>query len=154
MRIRMTMAAMLFATMLVGCAATPDQGELVASLLEADTEFARQSVQHGAAAAFDQYVADDAVSLPATTDANSGRTAIVDSLRALDSGWVLDWTPVHASVSDDGSLGYTWGRFALYRKDTPDSKVVGKYVNVWRRGPQDIWRVIADIRNQKPPAYD
>ncbi len=154
MRLRGMMATILAAMVLFGCASTPDNGEMTAALLEVDAEFARYSVKHGAADAFDKYMADDAVSLPTQTDAIHGRENIVESLRPLDDGWVLDWTPVHATVSDDGSLGYTWGRYELYKKEAPDGKLVGKYLNVWRPGPQGVWRMIADIGNQKPPVHD
>ena len=154
MQLRGMMVTSLAAIALFGCASTPDNVEMAAALLEVDAEFARYSVEHGAADAFGKYMADDAISLPTRSDAIHGRENIVESLRPLDDGWVLDWTPVHATVSADGSLGYTWGRYELYKKDTPDKKLVGKYLNVWRPGPQGDWRMIADIGNQKPPVQD
>ena len=150
----MVLAATLAMVLLFGCASAPDKGEMTAALLELDAEFARYSVKHGAAEAFNKYMADDAVSLPTRSDAIHGRPGIVESLRPLDDGWVLDWTPVHATVSDDGSLGYTWGRYDLYKKEAPDDKLVGKYLNVWRSDQNGSWRMIADIGNQKPPVHD
>ena len=154
MQLRRTMTITVASIVLCGCASTPDQGEMAAALLEVDTEFARYSVQHGAAAAFEKYMTDDAISLPAQSDPIHGRPNIVESLRPLDDGWTLDWTPVHASVSDDGSLGYTWGHYELYKKESPDARTIGKYLNVWRPGGQGSWRMIADIGNQKPSVQD
>lgn len=136
------------------CASGGDTASHVESLLAADADFARYSREHGAADAFDRFLTDDAIELPRDADAVEGRLAIVDRLRALDDGWVLDWTPVHAESSVDGSLGFTWGRWALYRSDTPESRSIGKYLTVWRRGPDGRWRAAADIGNQKPPVPD
>ena len=139
---------------LAGCANGGDPAREAEALLATDADFARHSRAHGAAAAFEAYLADDAVELPREGDAIRGRAAVVDGLRALDDGWVLDWTPVHAESSDDGSLGWTWGRYELYRRDTPHAKAHGKYLNVWRRDEGGRWRVVADIGNVAPAAPD
>ncbi|MGI9263939.1 MAG: YybH family protein [Gammaproteobacteria bacterium] len=140
--------------LLTGCASAPDKEAMAAALLQVDAEFASYSVEHGAAAAFERYMADDAVSLPANSDPIHGRPNIVESLRPLDDGWTLDWTPDHASVSGDGTLGVTWGHYVLYKKESPDARIVGKYMNAWRPGEQGSWRMIADIGNQKSPVDD
>ena len=139
---------------LSACASGGDPATHVESLLETDAEFARYAREHGAADAFDRFLTDDANELPTDADVVAGRPAIVDRLRALDDGWVLDWTPVHAESSADGSLGFTWGRWDLYRSATPDSRSSGKYLTVWRRGPDGRWRAAADIGNQTPAAPD
>lgn len=140
--------------LLGACASGPDPAKEVEALLGTDAAFARYSREHGAADAFDRYLDDDAIQLPDEADVVHGRVAIVDGLRALDDGWMLDWTPVHAEVSGDGSLGWTWGRYELYRRTTPDAKSTGKYLNVWRKGKDGQWRVAADIGNQTPAADD
>ena len=139
---------------LSACASGGDPATHVESLLETDAEFARYAREHGAADAFDRFLTDDAIELPTDADVVAGRPAIVDRLRALDDGWVLDWTPVHAESSADGSLGFTWGRWDLYRSATPDSRSSGKYLTVWRRGPDGRWRAAADIGNHTPAAPD
>ena len=140
--------------MQLGCVSGADPAGETERLLETDHEFARYSREHGAADAFERYLTDDAVQLPNQGEVLHGRVAIVDSMRALDDDWVLDWTPVHAEVSADGSLGWTWGRYELYRGATPEAKSLGKYLNVWRRGSDGQWRVAADIGNQAPPVPD
>lgn len=144
----------LLAGALVGCASGGDPARDAESLLAADADFARHSRAHGAAAAFGAYLADDAIELPRDGDAIVGRAAIVDGLEPLDDGWVLDWTPVHAEASSDGSLGWTWGRYELYREDSPHAKQRGKYLNVWRRDADGRWRVAADIGNVTPTVPD
>jgi ketosteroid isomerase-like protein len=141
-------------TTLGACASGGGAAAHVESLRAADAELARQSLARGAADAFDARLADDAIELPPGRGAVAGRTAIVDGLRALDDGWVLDRTPAHAEASADGSLGWTRGRYALYRRDTPHARETGEYLTVWRRGRDGRWRVAAEIGNPSPAAPD
>jgi len=140
--------------LLAACANGPGPAQNVEALLALDGEFAHYSRMHGASAAFERYLAEDAIQLPNDRAEVTGRASIVDGLRALDDGWMLDWTPVHAELAGDASMGYTWGRWELYRTENPGTKILGKYLNVWRRGPDGRWRVIADIGNQQPPIPD
>jgi ketosteroid isomerase-like protein len=151
-RIRLGLAAATL--LLAGCAAGTGPDLQADALLALDLEFARYSVANNVSSAFDHYLADDAIQLPRQREPVVGRAAIVDGLRALDDGWVLDWTPDHAELATDASLGYTWGRWELYRTDNPETKLLGKYLNVWRRGPDARWRVITHIGNQQPPVPD
>lgn len=138
---------------LAACAPTRGPDSEARDLLLEDQAFARTSIEKGAAAAFGEYLAPDAIQLPERGDAIVGRTAITDNLAPL-ADYVLDWTPEGAEASDDASLGYTWGRYRLYRKDNPDVVQVGKYLNVWRRSGDGRWRVVADIGNHEPVAPD
>lgn len=138
---------------LAACAPSRGPDSEARDLLLEDQAFARTSIERGAAAAFDEYLAPDAIQLPERGDAIVGRTAITANLAPL-ADYVLDWTPVGAETSHDGSMGYTWGRYRLYRKDNPEVVQVGKYLNVWRRTGDGRWRVIVDIGNHEPLAPD
>ena len=138
---------------LAGCA-SGDPAAYVEELLAADANFAREAGARGVADAFDAYLTDDAIHLAPPGQPVEGRAAIVDNLRALDDGWALDWEPAHAEASVDGSLGWTWGRYALYRIETPQARQTGKYLTVWRRDRDGRWRVSADIGNPDPPVPD
>lgn len=141
-------------TTLGACANGGSSAAHVESLRAADAELARLSLARGAAYAFDARLADDAIELPPGRAPVAGRPAIVDGLRALEDGWVLDRTPVHAEASADGSLGWTWGHYALYRRDTPQARETGEYLSVWRRGRDGRWRIAAEIGNPSAAAPD
>ena len=138
---------------LAACAPSRGPDSEARTLLQQDQAFARLSLDQGAAAAFAEYLAPDAIQLPERGDAVVGRNAITEGLVPL-ADYVLDWTPVGAEASHDATLGYTWGRYRLYRKDNPEQVQVGKYLNVWRRSEDDRWRVVADIGNHEPVAPD
>ena len=122
-------------------------------LMEQDRAFARMSVAEGAAAAFRAYLSADAISLPERGDAVAGVDAIAEGLEPM-ADYTLDWAPVAAESSQDGTLGYTWGRYRLFRRDNPDEVQVGKYLTVWRRTADGQWKAVADIGNHEPVAPD
>lgn len=61
----------------------------------------------------------------------------------------LVWTPMRAEVSRGGDLGYTVGQYRVVGVDTAGVRrsVVGMYVRIWARQPDDSWKVEMEIRN-------
>ena len=131
----------------VGCA-SPHRP----SLLETDRQFSAYSVAHNAPAAFDAYMAENALSLPAGDEPITGKQAIVESLAPLKAG-TLAWTPRQEVISRSGDLGYTWGTYEYWTTATNGQSRVsyGKYVTIWRKQPDGSWKAILDTGNQSPP---
>jgi ketosteroid isomerase-like protein len=69
-----------------------------------------------------------------------------------DSTRILDWRPVTAQVSDDGTMAYTIGTWNFHErgKDSAASAESGHYLTVWRRQADKSWKVLADIGTQHP----
>jgi ketosteroid isomerase-like protein len=113
-----------------------------AALLAADRAHAR-------AADFMSAFADDATYLHPGAALVRGKDAIRSALAG--SPGPVTWTPEYADVSDDGTLGYTYGW-------TRQRDLQGKYLACWRRQPEQPWRIIAYTRTQpatggaRPPA--
>jgi ketosteroid isomerase-like protein len=64
----------------------------------------------------------------------------------------LTWSPSKVEVSDDGTLGYTWGRYDFTSKDK-DGKVAtstGVYLTIWRRQADGAWKFVYDGAPQVP----
>jgi len=55
-------------------------------------------------------------------------------------------------VSQDGTLGYTWGRydFTTHGKDGKDSTDTGVYLTIWRRDASGAWKVAYDGSPELP----
>lgn len=83
--------------------------------------------------------ADDAAYLHPGAPIVRGR----DAIRAIvtDSLGPTTWTPEYADVSDDGSLGYTYGW-------TRQGDLQGKYLACWRKQGDQPWRIIAYTRTR------
>ena len=104
------------------------------------------------AEAFFHFMAPDGFQLPSGERPVVGPQAIRDRLSGREK-IVLSWIPQSAEVSSSRDLGYTWGIYTVERK-TPEGLMrlgSGKYLNVWRKQPDGVWRVLVDIGNEDPP---
>jgi ketosteroid isomerase-like protein len=112
----------------------------------ADSAFAALSVAHGAAPAFYQYAAPQAISLGSGKDFVIGPAAIRDDQAAgAVAGQTLDWTPVAGGAGASGDLGWTVGEFRFTApQEGKTLTVAGKYLTIWSRMPDGSWRYVAD----------
>ena len=119
-------------------------------LLDRDYEFARTSVKKGPAAAFYLYLADNAMQLPEGSLPIYGKNAIYETMKG--DHYDLLWTPVKADVASSGDLGWTWGKFVVVvrNSDGTETKMYGKYLNIWRKQTNGKWKVIVDMGNAIP----
>ena len=121
-------------------------------LLKTDQAFAASSLDQGTAAAFYANMSEDALQLPANAPPVIGRKRVRDRLEALGAE-VLDWTPQHAEVSRSLDLGWTWGEWRLYQSAASKNVIAhGKYLNVWKRGFDGVWKLAVDVGNQAEEA--
>ncbi len=141
----------LSALLLAACDGPLDRSGLRSELLETDRAFAARSVEAGAARAFEEFLAEDALQLPDGQPPVEGRAAIVAALEDTGDGWVLAWEPQTARVGDGGRMGWTWGTWELRPAEAGDAEPrYGKYLNVWQRGRDGRWRVSVDMGNGSP----
>ncbi|HZZ19361.1 MAG TPA: DUF4440 domain-containing protein [Opitutaceae bacterium] len=69
-----------------------------------------------------------------------------------DPTFSLTWSPSKVETSQDGTLGYTWGRysFTTHGKDGKDSVDTGIYLTIWRRDSNGAWKVAYDGSPELP----
>lgn len=122
----------------------------------ADKAFSAASAKEGSNAAFLAYMADDGRMFGTGNEAPIyGKAAAAERFKTSGNGDpktnVLSWTPEHAEVSQDGTLGFSDGRWTFAGSGM---SAAGHYVTVWRNvGGQ--WKVAADIATTDPrPAAD
>ncbi|HKC42128.1 MAG TPA: hypothetical protein VKC15_21475 [Gemmatimonadales bacterium] len=108
-------------------AGLPDRERDRAALLEADR----------AHRAF----ADDAMYLQPGARLVQGSSAIRRLLDGASEPEPATWTPAYADVSDDGTLGYTYGWTQLGDQG-------GKYLACWRKRGNGPWRISAYARTK------
>jgi ketosteroid isomerase-like protein len=122
------------------------------SLWEADIAFAAASREQGAARAFYEYLAPDALSLPMGELPVRGRDAIRVQILTTMRG-SLSWTPEYAEVSQSADLGYTWGTYVFHSEadEERSQTLFGKYLTVWKKQSDGSWKVIVDTGNESPP---
>ena len=116
----------------------------------ADSIFAARAGVKGAAVAFPEWAAPDAVTFAASGELNVGPMRIGAALAGDASDW--KWGAVAAGAAGDGSLGWTVGQATITSKSTSGATDVykGKYLTLWRRLPGGTIRFIADGGSARP----
>jgi len=117
-----------------------------------DREFAAASVSMGAAAAFREYLLEDALQLPAGSQPLRGRENIYAEMLKAGDGYSLNWEPQEGQVAASGEFGFTWGTYTVEVANAGGSggeprRRTGKYLNVWKKDDRGRWRVLVDTGN-------
>jgi ketosteroid isomerase-like protein len=97
------------------------------------------------------YYADDASAFPFNAPIATGKEQIQKVWTGLMAmpGFSLSFGPTKIEVAKSGDLAYDVGTFELKFNDANGSPTteIGKYVVVWRKQPDQQWKVVADIFN-------
>jgi ketosteroid isomerase-like protein len=143
-----TYAVAIFLALATGAAAAPKD-----EMMAADNAFSDMSVAKGSHAAFLATMADDALLYDGDHPPIMGKAAAAAYYAEAEKknpGYKtqkLEWTPVSAEASTDGSLGYTHGTWSLSatKPDGSPFALKGYYVTEWRRAADGTYKVVADI---------
>ncbi|GAB3903963.1 hypothetical protein GCM10028803_33220 [Larkinella knui] len=112
------------------------------TLVNSEKKFAQFARDSTTKAAFLAYLAPDGI-LFNKGKVTNGREFLEKS---PENPGKLTWQPVAADVSVSGDLGYTTGPWESRPKTLADKPTgFGHYVTVWKKQPDNNWRVALDI---------
>jgi ketosteroid isomerase-like protein len=116
-------------------------------LMDTDRAFARATAERGVEGWLDFHLAT-AQNIPEAGPVAVGHEAIRESMTAFlaDTTRAFMWEPVFADVSDDGTMGFTYGDWSVTLRATDSLELRGRYLTVWRKDA-GRWKVTADIGN-------
>jgi ketosteroid isomerase-like protein len=139
---------------MAGCATVPSMERQEELLLQVDREWAAAAAEGKDVERIVSFWSDDATVFPAGAPVVHGKPAIRAFVQQslATPGFHISWRSDRASVSTDGTVGYTTGTNAL-TVPGPDGKtmtVAGRGVAVWRRLPGGEWKCVIDIWNSGP----
>jgi hypothetical protein len=141
------------AALLVGCGpetddGTPRGGAFELELMAADRAF-NEATQARGSSGWVSFFDPRGSMIQANRGEIRGLDAIGEAIAGLDEpGFTLAWEPLRAEGADDGTLGYTVGRYVstvVLAADTIISR--GLYVSIWRRQPDGSLKVVMDLGN-------
>jgi ketosteroid isomerase-like protein len=125
-------------------------------LFDLEARFAKDVLEKGGAG-FAAWFADDGVALGNGAAPLIGKVAIAKSANWSPQDYQLTWTPTDAMMGPSGDMGYTWGHYEGRSKDANGNPVLtsGRYITMWRKEPDGIWKVVLDAgANEAPAAGD
>jgi ketosteroid isomerase-like protein len=147
-------AAVAVFLLCLGCRPAVDVTRETAALLQADRAWAQVAAAGGRPDSVLAYWTEDARVAMAGAPLVRGKPALrqmVTSSFAVP-GFRITWTPDSAVVAASGDLGYTTGTNEVSMPDSTGkvTKVVGRYLTVWRREADGRWRCVEDYTSPGP----
>jgi ketosteroid isomerase-like protein len=143
-------------TPLVATAADkPDKAKLKAELAKMEDEFCAMAAEKGILAAFEHFAAPDVAFVDTDPRKFRGLEAVRQRMGTDQPGVKLTWSAYFTDVSDDGTLGYNYGRYESRRPgpDGNESVRTGWFLSIWKRQPDGSWRYVMDNgAPDRPPA--
>jgi ketosteroid isomerase-like protein len=152
---RVQLALCLVLTVAASCRTAVDTAKEGQTLLARDREWARLSSAGKSPDSVLAFWTEDARVVMPGQATLQGKAPIgqmvTSSLRT--PGFHVTWTPDTAVVSEGGDLGYTTGtnEFTVPDSAGKTTKIAGRYLTVWRKGSDGIWRCVEDYSTPLPP---
>ena len=118
----------------------------------ADSEFSRDATRLGTGAAFGRYAADDAQIFSPLGEFVTGPGPITASFSPPIGKSSFAWHPVEGEMAKSGDLGFTVGN-AVFTGEREDGTPVirySKYLTVWKRQRDGVWRYVVDGGSARP----
>ena len=144
---KILLPALFFCAALSASAATvPDKAKLKAELAAMEDSFCTMAKEKGIRASFEYFAAPDVAFLDTDPRKWRGLEAVRHRIGPDKPGVSLTWSAYFTDVSDDGTLGYNYGR-SEYRRPGPDGKEIvstGWFLTIWKRQPDGTWRYVMD----------
>jgi len=135
-------------------AATPSRADAEKALRDMEAKLGA-AVAAKDSQAFLALWAEDAAMFPPGEPVVVGKEKVLAEWAPIltDPGVSLTWSPQAVEVAGSGDLGYTYGTYLWTGKgaDGQPARRNGKYVTIWRKGPDGKWRVVVDLGTPSDP---
>ncbi len=134
--------------------AAPDKNQLKAELVQVEAAFSAMAQEKGVLAAFEHFAAPDAAFIDTDPRKFRGAAAVRERMGPDQPGVKLSWSALFTDVSDDGTLGYNYGRYESRRPGTDGKDIVrgGFFLSIWKRQPDGSWKYVMDTgAPDRPP---
>lgn len=135
--------------------AAPDKDKLKAEVATMEDAFCAMAKEKGINAAFAHFAAPDVAFIDTDPRKFRGPAAVQQRMGPDQPGVSLTWSAYYTDVSDDGTLGYNYGRFESSRPG-PDGQAIvrgGWFLSIWKRQPDGSWKYVMDTGvPDRPPA--
>jgi ketosteroid isomerase-like protein len=127
-------------------AATTNKEKFKAELAAMEDAFCAMAREKGLLAAFEHFAAPDVAFVDTDPRRFRGLAAVRERMGPDRPGIALTWSALFTDVSDDGTLGYNWGRYEWRGPGANGQPLVrtGFFLTIWKRQPDGTWRYVMD----------
>jgi ketosteroid isomerase-like protein len=125
----------------------PESRETVkADIYKTEKAFEKMVLEKGVAQAFYYFADENAVILRANDSIIKGKENIKKFYSTKPANATINWTPDFIEVSNDGMLGYTFGKYVwkLKKADGTISESKGIFHTVWKKQADGTWKYVWD----------
>ena len=133
-------------SILSSCNKKIDKESVKKEIAETEKAFEKMASEKGIAEAF-YHFADENAAIKRNNDIIAGKQNIKDFYNKENLiNATVNWSPDFIEVSDDGTLGYTYGKY-LWRIEDEDGKIQelkGVFNTVWKRQKDNNWKYVWD----------
>ncbi len=151
-----TLRLLLLLTLLAGLAhaTAPDKAQLKREVAAMEDQFCALTKEKGLLAAFQHFAAPDVAFIDTDPRQWRGPAAVLQRIGPDQPGVSLTWSASYTDVSDDGTLGYNYGRYEHKSMGKDGKEVVrtGWFLTIWKRQPDGTWRYVMDNGAPDRPA--
>jgi ketosteroid isomerase-like protein len=127
-------------------AAHPDREKLKAQVAAMEDAFCQMAREKGVLVAFEHFAAPDVAFIDTDPRQFRGIAAVKQRMGSFPAGATLTWSATFTDVSDDGTLGYNWGRYEIRGKgpDGQERVSTGYFLTIWKRQADGSWKYVMD----------
>jgi hypothetical protein len=118
----------------------------IVNLLHEDRIFSKLCDSVGMKTAFIDYLDSNGTILKPNQLPIEGANAIDYLIQQNDNEYKLTWEPKFADLSEDGTIGYTYGIYAIHPVQI-DTIIFGTYINVWKK-QNNKWKLMLHSGNE------
>ena len=138
---------LLMIIMTISCRRDKNNSETKNEIRQAEKDFQQLLISEGAGSAFYKFASDSAVIRRENDTLIFGKEAIKNYYsNPFYKNAVAVWEPDYIGISDDGTLAYTFGKYAWTFTDSTGKKTNygGIFHTVWKKMPDGSWKFVWD----------
>jgi ketosteroid isomerase-like protein len=149
---RLTLSFTLGLVLLGPAQAAPDKEKLKAEIAGMEDAFCAMAKEKGLLAAFTHFASPDVAFIDTDPRKYHGLEAVLKRIGPDQPGVSVTWSAMFIDVSDDGTLGYDYGRYEFRSPGANGQQNVagGFFLTIWKRQPDGSWRYVMDTGAEDP----
>ena len=123
-----------------------DKEKLKAEVAAVEDAFSAMAKERGINAAFSHFAAPDVAFIDTDPRKFRGPAAVQECMGPDEPGVSLSWSAHFTDISDDGTLGYNYGRYESRRSGKDGTEIIrgGWFLSIWKRQPDGAWKYVMD----------